>query len=213
MRTPRSDGIQTRKRLLETSCRIFAEKGYWKTTLAEVCRQAEANVAAVNYHFGSKEALYVEAWKFAFEMSVKTHPPAGGVPPEAPPEERFRGRILSLMRRVGDKNNRAFDILGQEMANPTGLLKGTINESIEPIRKGLSSIIGEILGEKASDEDVRFCQMSVTAQIFGPLFRERRKSRKGYSRNPLPDIEKWAKHIINFSLAGIKDVRERLQKN
>ncbi len=76
----------TCQRLLDAACAVFAEKGYHEATIAEICEKAGANIAAVNYHFGGKETLYVRAWKLAFERSLAAHPPDGGVPPEAPPE-------------------------------------------------------------------------------------------------------------------------------
>ena len=46
---------KTRNRLLITASRIFAEKGFQETTIAEICEQAETNIASVNYHFRDKE--------------------------------------------------------------------------------------------------------------------------------------------------------------
>ena len=46
---------------MEAAAREFAEKGYDDATVRDVCRRAKANVAAVNYHFGGKAALHVEA--------------------------------------------------------------------------------------------------------------------------------------------------------
>ena len=47
----------TRDRLLDTAARLFAERGYQATTMRAVTAEAGANIAAVNYHFGSKQAL------------------------------------------------------------------------------------------------------------------------------------------------------------
>jgi AcrR family transcriptional regulator len=47
----------TRDRLLDTAARLFAEHGYQSTTMRMVTAEAGANIAAVNYHFGSKQAL------------------------------------------------------------------------------------------------------------------------------------------------------------
>ncbi len=47
----------TRDRLLDTAERLFAEHGYQATTMRMVTTEAAANIAAVNYHFGSKQAL------------------------------------------------------------------------------------------------------------------------------------------------------------
>ncbi len=47
----------TRNRILDAAEDLFAEKGISRTTLRAVTQAAEANLAAVHYHFGSKEAL------------------------------------------------------------------------------------------------------------------------------------------------------------
>ncbi len=47
----------TRSRLLSSAERLFAQSGYHSCTLREVTADAGANLAAVNYHFGSKEGL------------------------------------------------------------------------------------------------------------------------------------------------------------
>src|SRR5687768_6942688 len=54
----REDGAQTRQTLLEVAGRVFAERGYMNATSQEICELASANIAAVNYHFGSKDGLY-----------------------------------------------------------------------------------------------------------------------------------------------------------
>jgi AcrR family transcriptional regulator len=213
MRKPRSDGLETRQRLLAAACEIFAAKGFREATTAEICRKAGANAAAINYHFGGKDALYVASWRYAFEKSLQSHPPDGGVSANAAPEERLRGRIFSIMQRIVDPDSHEFDIVHKEMASPTGLLAETIDESLEPIRHGLASVVRELLGENATEQQVRLCRMSIKAQCFGPLLRERR--RKQTARPPHPprpeplveDVDTLADHVTRFSLAGIRQIR------
>ena len=47
----------TRSRILDAAERLFVEHGLDATTLRMITAEAKANLAAVNYHFGSKEAL------------------------------------------------------------------------------------------------------------------------------------------------------------
>ena len=49
----------TRERLLEIASDLFAEKGYASASISEITRLAMANKAAVNYHFGSKEGIFL----------------------------------------------------------------------------------------------------------------------------------------------------------
>lgn len=52
-----SRSTYTRARILEAAERLFASKGHEKTSLREITAEAGVNLAAVNYHFGSKEGL------------------------------------------------------------------------------------------------------------------------------------------------------------
>ncbi|MFH1488834.1 MAG: TetR family transcriptional regulator, partial [Pseudomonadota bacterium] len=132
MRKQRSDGRDTRHNLLMAACEIFAKRGFRESTIAEICRKARVNIAAANYHFGGKDTLYVESWRYAFDKSLKAYPPDGGVPSDAPVQERLRGRILSIMRRILDPESHDLDIVYKELATPTGLLAGPMQESMEP---------------------------------------------------------------------------------
>jgi len=206
----------TPKRLLEAACKVFASKGFRDATIAEISEEAGANIAAVNYHFRDKENLYVEAWKLGLERSLKAHPPDGGVPADAPPEERLRGRILAVMQRLGDSSNCEFEIIHRELANPTGLLALVARESIEPLRRDLGAIVRELLGTKATEEQVELCRMSIMAQCLHPMIRHRHRkmfATKGEetSEGLQFEVEVLVDHITQFSLAGIRDLRRKIE--
>ena len=50
-------------RILDAAEALFAENGFHATSLRQITQAAEANLAAVNYHFGSKQALIVAVFK------------------------------------------------------------------------------------------------------------------------------------------------------
>ena len=52
--------VDTRTRLLDAAEKLFAAEGFHATSLRSVTAQADANLAAVSYHFGNKDGL-VEA--------------------------------------------------------------------------------------------------------------------------------------------------------
>ncbi len=49
----------TKERILDAAERLFAEHGFLATSLRDITQEAGVNLAAVNYHFGSKEALLI----------------------------------------------------------------------------------------------------------------------------------------------------------
>jgi len=208
MRKPRADGQETRQRLLEAAGKVFAEKGFWEATHAAICREAQVNTAAVNYHFRSKEELYVEAWKYAFEKTIRTYPPDGGMGTALPLHERLHGRILAFMRRIADPETYDLDILHKEIACPTGLLKEAIQAMNDPIRQGLESLIKEMIGTMATEQQIRFTHMNIAALCFGPLLHMRHMKKSGdasFTKNEMDDIdiEVFAEHTTRFILSGI----------
>ncbi len=213
MTTKRADGLETRRRLLDAASVLFAEQGLRETKTADICRAARANIAAVNYHFGGKEQLYVAAWRHAFERSIVAYPPDGGVSPGAPAADRLRGHILAAVNRFMDPLSRDLDMAHRELSNPTGLLAEVMHRSIEPLRQMHLAIVRELLGRSAAEQDVQLCAMSIHAQCFAVLMHERRQrlAPRGIPRQGPPPLNVGgpvlAAHIARFSLAGIREVR------
>lgn len=218
MKKQRSDTRQTRRRLLAAASEVFAEKGFWAATNADICKKAKVNPAAVNYHFISKENLYVEAWKYSFERSIRAHPVDGGVRPESTPEERLHGRIMSFIQRITDPETHDLEIMHKETVNPTGLLAETITKAIEPIDQELKLVIQELLGGSASEQQVLFCFISIMSQCLGFMMHLRAsKNAPVFQPTSLPqlglDVKKVADHITQFSLAGISRLCEQAVRN
>jgi TetR/AcrR family transcriptional regulator, regulator of cefoperazone and chloramphenicol sensitivity len=217
MKTGKKPDRDTQARLLQSACEVFAEKGYRQATLSEICERAGANIAAANYYFRDKATLYAEAWRQSFQRSLEIYPADGNVPPGASPEERLRGRIQSILQRIADPQSFEFDIMYKELVNQTGLLSDVMQESIEPIRRGLFVLMRELLGEKASDLQVQLCQMSVRAQCFDLIIREQRRKKtpegKKLTGPPFVDVDVavLAGHILRFSLAGIRELRREIE--
>src|SRR5437763_4769377 len=52
--------MDTKEKILETAERLIAEQGYAATSLRQIIATAKVNLAAIHYHFGSKEDLLDE---------------------------------------------------------------------------------------------------------------------------------------------------------
>ncbi|NMG00665.1 TetR family transcriptional regulator [Aromatoleum toluolicum] len=61
--TERQSAPETRDRILDAAEALFVEHGFEATSMRMITGQAGANIAAVNYHFGSKDALIQEVFK------------------------------------------------------------------------------------------------------------------------------------------------------
>jgi len=200
----RKDGIEKRRRILASACQIFAEKGYHAASIADICRQAGANVAAVNYYFGDKATLYAEVWQAAYEKRVF---PEFSEADSISPEEQLKFFIHSLIQNFTEQGSQGefTRLYLMELANPTGLISNLWHRLIEPRRQKLLNIIRNIMGAVASDEQVVFCEISIINQC-RTLLTIRRSDLEylmGQSLS-LELIERLADHIANFSLAGIK---------
>jgi AcrR family transcriptional regulator len=57
------EAVETRDRILSAAERLFARRGFEATSVRDITAEAGCNVAAVNYHFGGKENLYVETFR------------------------------------------------------------------------------------------------------------------------------------------------------
>ena len=193
----------TRKRLLDAAREVFSEHSFQGATVREICRRAEANVAAVNYHFGSKDALLAEALNFAPLAALQK----ASVNAADYPEERLRLFLREFMLMLLDDKNPSSQcrIMARELADPTPALDKIVREAIAPLHKFLAELVREIVGNNLGDAELRRCVHSIVGQclfyrhshpVLQRLYPKLRYGRK--------EIEAIGEHIAEFSLAGIK---------
>ena len=80
-RMNRVDG--TKQRLLEAGRRLFADQGFDGASVRAITRRARANLGAVTYHFGSKQALYTAVLEQLFGELRERVTAATAAPAEA----------------------------------------------------------------------------------------------------------------------------------
>ncbi len=202
-----------REKLLVAAGDVFAEKGFAHATVAEICKRAGTNVAAVNYYFGSKEALYQEAWRQSFAESLRAHPPDGGVSADAPAEARLRGQIKALIDRVTDVAAKDFFISQMELVNPTGLLEEVMQSELIPLRRKTLTVVRELLGPQAGEQQVIHCEICIIGMCLHPMLIQRLRQKSDNPRVPfIDDLDAFTEHVILFALAGIGAVRRQYEK-
>lgn len=212
LKSPADTGIagqdETRRLLLEAAGEVFAEAGFRDATVREICRRAGANIAAVNYHFGDKETLYLEVLRYSHSKALEKYPPLLGLPENAPPEKKLRAFVHSLLLRIFDKGPTAWHgkLMLREMIEPTGALDSLVEERIRPMAGQLWKVVSEVLDCPVNDERVRLCGFSIVSQctfykhcqpVVSRLFPQ-------YLPEDAASIERLADHITGFSLAAMK---------
>ncbi len=199
---------QTRQALLEAAGAVFAERGYRCTTVRQICRQAGANVAAVNYHSGGKEALYREVIRHAHGRAAAKFPPDFDLGPGAAPEDQLRAFVRSFLLRIFDTGPTAWmsKLIAMEMIDPGVALDSLVRERVRPMAERLGRIVRALLGPDAAPERARLCGFSVISQcIFYAHCRAvLPRLYAGWKTGPA-DVERLAEHIARFSLAALRE--------
>lgn len=195
----------TRDRLLDAAAEEFAEHGFRSTTVGRICARAQANIAAVNYHFGGKERLYQALAERARDLLDRVSP----LPEDdGDPELRLRQFVRALLGRVA----LASGSLGwvtrlwvRELAEPGPMMDLLVALVIRPQHRRLRAIIARLLARGEDDPLVDRCAASVLGQCMIWLVGRPVLQRLG---RPLPqgeaDLDALAGHIAAFSLGGIR---------
>jgi TetR/AcrR family transcriptional regulator, regulator of cefoperazone and chloramphenicol sensitivity len=139
----------TKSRLLEAAGEEFAEKGFDAARIRSICRRAGANVAAVNYHFGDKEQLYVAAVLEAHRCGTEM-PPVAALQQGTPAEQlrRFIHFFLSNVVAMNRQKNRwHHTLMLREMLQPTAASEVLVREAIRPRFERLKQILRQACPE------------------------------------------------------------------
>ena len=152
-RKARSDGVQSRERLLLAAMRLFAEQGFAKTSTREIALAAGTNVASISYYFGDKAGLYRAAFTEPGphgrdEIAAFTDPDAS----LRDALRAFYGQLLGPLKQ-GDLARLCMRLWYREMLEPTGLWRDEINNDIKPAHAGLMLVLGRHLGVSDMDDD------------------------------------------------------------
>jgi len=170
MKSPRSvqggedsTGKGTKERILDTAERLFAHNGYRSTSLRTLTAEAGVNLAAVNYHFGSKEALLDEVFERRLHPlnrvrlekldEVDRRARQAGIPPGV--RDVLAAAIIPVVdARESSRGMRNFiTLVGRVMAEPDPTardlfsrhMKAVLARSFDLLREALPEIPREVV--------------------------------------------------------------------
>ena len=190
----------TSKRLLTVAREVFSEHGFQGATVREICRRADVNLAAVNYHFSSKEALFAAALDFEPLNALCSADHKGTA------NERLQQFIRDFMVQIMDeKRSPQCKLMMQELMEPTLALDKIVHDAVAPLHHHVAQLVLEVIGQKISAAELRRCVFSIFGQC---LF-----YRHSYAviqrlhpklRYDAKESAETARHIAEFSLAGLE---------
>jgi AcrR family transcriptional regulator len=195
---------QPRERLLDAAGQVFAEKGYHAATVREIVQRADANIAAVNYYFGDKEHLYVEAVRQA-GLCCAQRAPMPQWAPATPPASKLRDFIHTFLSRTatGDDLDWRGVLILRELVQPSAACMAFVDQFVRPNCEILTGILRELLPADVPETRRRLIAFSIIGQCL------HYRVARGVIRLLVGDefdtydVERLTEHITDFSLAGM----------
>jgi AcrR family transcriptional regulator len=203
--------VETRERLLRVAERLFADHGYTDVTVRDICREARANVAAVNYYFGDKMGLYRHVLQIAIDAVRATTEAGRQAGVGHPPEEKLRRFIAVFLRRVLSRDYMTVHrLIQRELDDPTTALDALVEQGVRPRVEYLSRLVADMTGCEPTDPLALRCVGSILSQTIVYAHRTPIAERLGFTFAATPrQIDEAARHIADFSVGGIRAVAAR----
>jgi AcrR family transcriptional regulator len=205
----------TRERVMAAAGELFAERGFRGTTMRAIADRAGTNLAAANYHFGSKQRLYREVVFSLFadierrlaERGLQLAPAELAERSREQLEELLRGRIEILLEMLLASPGLHGTLIHRELCDPSPALGEIVRRVIEPMRRQMVDIV-HCLEPGLPEEVAERCVQSIAGQVF--FYRTHRAAllrmmdRRSYPRGFEKEV---AEHVLAFSLGGLERLR------
>ena len=208
--------IETRARLLKAAARLFGERGFNHVSVREICKEAGANLASVNYYFRDKLGLYRELIAAVAEGMNQGKIAALEAGTGQAPEEQLGTYIRRFLHQLLDEGPGEDcwmeKLIGREMMEPTPALDLIIEKGIRPAGERLNKLVSEVLGLPSSDSRVLLTASSIQGLCLWY------RSSRTVAERMVPDlrftkevIDGIAEFVAKFSLAGMRALVEDRQ--
>lgn len=200
--------MNTHDRLLEFASEQFAENGFRNTRTQDVCKVADANVAAVNYHFGGKEGLYRAVWDYAMENAIDE---SAGVDLSTDKDREWlyhylRVCVLSIFDAGPSSILRR--LIANEINDPSPISEEVLSEHLAPRIQDLETRLRRMMGPYVTDFQVGCCILAIHSQFSALTIN--RSARRNLFRNDKPsseEAEHFTREICAFVMGGIRAMR------
>jgi AcrR family transcriptional regulator len=203
----------TKQRILDAAEHLFARDGYHATSLRGITTTADANLAAVNYHFGSKEALLEavivrrldplnEIRRGQLEALLQKAELAGELPSCREVLRAFVEPTLRL-RQQGSEAEDFISLIGRTLAEPRGIAMSIFLRHMQPLLQRIFQALA--LSLPALTEQDLFSRMHFTMGCLSHIMR----CHERYSMVPdnvnidLP-VDELIEHFLDFTTAGME---------
>ena len=204
-RKSRSDGVQSRERLLLCAMRLFAEQGFARTSTREIAMAAGANIASISYYFGDKAGLYRAAFT---EPAPKPHEDIAAF---TNPDNTLRESLLAFYSQLlgplkqGDLARMCMRLWYREMLEPTGLWHEKVDNGIRPAHAALVALLGRHMGIDDDDDDdlsrLAFCVVGQALQLM--FTRDVIDKIRPQLLDTDDAIDTWLARIVDYAVAMI----------
>lgn len=210
--TTEKSGSSTRQRLLEAAGHVFAEQGFDRAMGKEICKRAGVNTAAINYHFGGIENLYVAVLEDFRNDLADPDSAMEAVNMADNPRDKVRTVFALIVGAIlrPDSSARMGQIIGRELITPTGATKALWKNA----RVRLAFFKREIAKVLELPEDhpavERGC-VSVMAPMHWLLIVDRRLIKRIFPNLGLSpsDADALIDHMTDFALAGLRAIADK----
>ncbi|WP_459617675.1 TetR/AcrR family transcriptional regulator [Bordetella sp. 2513F-2] len=203
-RQRRADGNSTRAGIVEAAGRLYAERGYAGTTSKAICERAGVNLAAINYHFGSRDGMYLAVLQAVHERILSLDFVRGLAGDAREPAEKLRAFLHALVVNILDGGNWAIRVWAREVLAPSPLLPRVMRENTQPKFDVLSGILADITGVPPHDARMTQLVLSVLSPCLVLLLAGRDQDtpiQALYAADPA----RLADALWAFAMAGLRD--------
>ena len=198
-----------RRRLLSAGLMIFAEKGYERARIREICDISHSNLAAVNYYFGDKAGYYREVRGYAQSLRLQEIQKLMETE-TSDPWEALSSHIYDLVgySYASDLFCAAWMYL-REYVEPSAE-EYPPRQSREAYDQKVKELLTQLLGDKATEKNIALLHYTYCSLSFFLLLESRRfegDRDNPFQVKPLYTPEQLRDHIMALVRQTVEKMR------